>query len=190
MKHTILGIILWIGSSFYAKAQINEKINDFSLEDIKNKTTFSLSQYASEKVVALIFVNTYCPYNKSYYERIEEMVQSYQSKGVKFVLVNPENEQDSPEALDKNAARFDLPYLWDKGQALTQKLKATKTPEVFVLAKIVDGFIIKYHGAIDDNPQLASEVKTSYLKDAIDSILASKNVAVNYQKPSGCMIKN
>ena len=45
-----------------------------------------------------------------------------------------------------------------------------------------------YTGAIDDN-QNAADVKQRYLKDALDSVLADKPVAVSESKASGCELK-
>jgi hypothetical protein len=46
-----------------------------------------------------------------------------------------------------------------------------------------------YRGAIDDNPQVASDVKHSFLKEAIESTLKGQNPLKSSVHPTGCMIK-
>jgi len=46
-----------------------------------------------------------------------------------------------------------------------------------------------YHGAIDDNPQDASNVRRQHLKEAINEILAGKAVTVKESRSVGCSIK-
>ncbi|NJO02845.1 MAG: redoxin domain-containing protein [Bacteroidia bacterium] len=137
------------------------------------------------------FVSNYCPYFQSYRQRIVQLADAYEKKQnkVKFILINPENAHDTEETMRSDAQFFQLPYLWDKGQEIATRLKATKTPEAFVLQKNLDQFVIKYNGAIDDNPQLAEEVNSFYLKDAIEAVLGKRNINGATQRPTGCMIK-
>ena len=53
-------------------------------------------------------------------------------------------------------------------------LNAHKSPEVFLLKNEGGKFTVVYHGAIDDNAQVESDVRQNYLRSAIDNMLANK----------------
>ena len=192
VKKIFLLIIVfgWVAISA-SKAQINTEVENFTLQNLLDSTSFDLeTDCKDDEAVVLIIISTYCPFAESYKDRIKQFHTDYEDKKVRFVLINPENPQDSEEAMLENAKEFDLPYLLDTGQVVTKKLEAVKTPEVFVLQKSLGHFILKYHGAIDDNPQIADEVEAFYLKDALDAILEKSSPTNDYEKPTGCMIKN
>ena len=55
--------------------------------------------------------------------------------------------------------------------------------------KTTKGDIVKYIGAIDDNYQDAAAVKTKYAENAIDALLAGKEIAQKTTRAIGCSIK-
>ena len=69
-----------------------------------------------------------------------------------------------------------IPYLADKDQKAMEAFGARKSPEVFLLTTVNGKFNIVYSGAIDDNPQAASDVNQHFVKDAIDK---SFDIVVN-----------
>ncbi|HRG65752.1 MAG TPA: thioredoxin family protein, partial [Saprospiraceae bacterium] len=81
---------------------------------------------------------------------------------------------------------FKFPYLFDEGQKIYPQYGATRTPHVFLLNA---QRIVKYIGAIDDNPNDASAVKAKYLEEAIASLQAGKEIIPNVTKALGCSIK-
>ena len=48
---------------------------------------------------------------------------------------------------------------------------------------------LAYHGAIDDNASDANAVEAAYLKDALDALLAGKDISISETKALGCSIK-
>jgi len=66
---------------------------------------------------------------------------------------------------------------------------ARKSPEVFLLTTVNGKFNIVYSGAIDDNPQAASDVNQHFVKDAIDKLIAGKKIDVAMQRAIGCTIR-
>lgn len=170
-------------------AQTQEKVENFTLEDIKDDSKFTLDENANTPYIVLLITSAYCPYSKSYKERILALAKKYDEKVVKFVLINPESQQDTPEMMKNIAKEFNLTYLLDKEQIVTTKLKASKTPEAFVLQQNLGFFFIRYHGAIDNSPQLAEDVSQKYLENVIDALLNKKVLDFVTQKPTGCMIK-
>ncbi|MBD0333804.1 MAG: thioredoxin family protein, partial [Chitinophagaceae bacterium] len=74
----------------------------------------------------------------------------------------------------------------DKNSELANAFGAKRTPECFLFDsndKLV------YHGAIDDNPSNAGAVTRTHLKEAINEMLAGKDVSVKTSRSVGCSIK-
>jgi alkyl hydroperoxide reductase subunit AhpC len=78
-----------------------------------------------------------------------------------------------------------FPMLKDDNNSVADMLGATRTPEVYVIDK---NGIILYHGSIDDNRD-AAKVSTNHLRNALDEIIAGKEVSVKNTKFFGCTIK-
>ncbi|MDJ1467704.1 thioredoxin family protein [Xanthocytophaga flava] len=179
-----------------ASAQTPGKIENFTLINAINHNSISLSDYKNEKAIVLIFTSNYCPFAKLYEERIQNLISQYQGKGAQFLLINSNTSLDHLDdsieemakwAKEKNAV---VPYLADKEQKVALQFKATKNPEVFVLQNTGEGnFILKYRGAIDDNPQVAQEATAFYLRDAITAAVNRKNLSYAEKRPVGCAIQ-
>jgi thiol-disulfide isomerase/thioredoxin len=191
LSKIILGILLTLPWGAIAQAQINDKVENFTLINLLDNKPLSLNGLSEASVVVLLFTSAHCPYSKSYQTRVIKLAQKAESEkqAVKFILINPETAQDTPEMMQENAKVYNLPYLLDKNQEVTAKLGAIKTPEVFVLEQSSGQFFLKYHGAIDDNPQVAEDVSQKYLEIAIQGLLNKQNLEITNSKPTGCMIK-
>ncbi|MEZ5005900.1 MAG: hypothetical protein R2738_07610 [Bacteroides graminisolvens] len=85
-------------------------------------------------------------------------------------------------------AGFTFPYLLDEGQKIYPLYGATRTPHVYVLQKTAKGNIVKYIGAIDDNYEDSSAVKTHYVANVVEALLSGQ-VPVDFLKAIGCSIK-
>lgn len=177
-----------------AYAQQSLKIDDFTLSEVGHNNTVNLRDYRDKKGVVIIFHSNRCPFAKFYDSRIKSLVSKYEKEGVAFLLVNPNVKagfaEDEALALKVVADNFSpVPYLNDEKHALTMQLKATKTPEVFLLKTLEKDFSVYYSGAIDDNPQVESDVKAPYLEIAIKNMLQDKTQVIRTQRPTGCMIR-
>ncbi len=169
--------------------KLGDKVASFSLKDAGGKEV-SLGDFNSGKALVVVFTNTTCPYAKLYENRLVNLAGIYAGKSVQFVFINPSIGGEGGETLEDMAAKkYSFPYLVDEGQKISAQFGATKTPEAFVLYNSGNGFVLKYKGAIDDNPQVETSVKNSYLKTVIDEVLANKTVTVLDKRPTGCMIK-
>jgi peroxiredoxin len=170
--------------------QLGDKVADFTLQGVGN-TKVSLTDFANSKTVVLVFTNNTCPYAKLYENRLVTLSSAYASKGVQFIFVNPGvGLGEGSETLEDMAAKnYRFPYLADEGQKVSSRFGATKTPEVFVLHNTGDSFILKYKGAVDDNPQVENGVKNPYLKNVIDEVLANRAVTIADKRATGCLIR-
>lgn len=191
MKRLVI-LILAILSHFMVFSQ---SIDGFSLQNAGDGENFALSSLKGEKAIVLFFFSGKCAYCDYYLDRIISLKDEFKSKNVKFVLINSNNSsyvaEESVEEMRKFLTTHNLgiPYLADKNKKVKNMLRATRTPEVFVLKPDQNQFKIIYQGAIDDNPQSASDVSHAYLKDAILNLLKNNKISLNQTRPVGCLIK-
>lgn len=196
MKKIYCLLALLLPFSLHAQTgyKVGDKVEDFTLQNVKDKSTVSLSSQSSNKVVVIVFTSHNCPYSKIYEQRSKDFIQQYEQKGVSFLLINPNNPasnaEESADEMAKAAKERDYrsPYLSDPSQKVCDKFGASKTPEIFVLKNQGGTFIVKYKGAIDDNPQVASDVTSNYLKEALEALLSNQPVKITEKRATGCMI--
>jgi len=172
-----------------------QNIKNFSTQNIVNNTYYSLSEHGHEKAVVLIFFSGKCAYSEYYLERIKALNNEFASQGISFALINSNNSDFVPEESETEMKKFaiqqnlSLPYLSDKNKEIKLLFGATRTPEVFVLKPGQNQFNVVYKGAIDDNPQTASDVNHAYLKDNLRNLLNNSAIELNQTRPVGCLIK-
>ena len=173
-------------------AQSYQGLDAIKFVNAVNNDTVILDYKSSGSLLTIIFTSNYCPYSRKYDARIIELYREYSNRGVKIVLVNPNNgPDDSLEEMKKkaNSQGYEFPYLKDPDQLLTGILGATRTPESFLLKPVETGFELVYHGALDDNPQASDDVEYAYLKSVIENALNGQPAKKSYVKVTGCIIK-
>lgn len=174
--------------------KVGDIATDFKLPNVDGKMV-SLADYKDAKGFIVVFTCNTCPYARAYEDRINELNKKYADKGYPVVAIMPNNPKvqpgDSMEAMKKRAEdkSFSFPYLMDEGQKIYPQYGATKTPHIFLLQKTKKGNVVKYIGAIDDNYQDAAAVNTRYVEDAVDALLAGKEIKLTETKALGCTIK-
>lgn len=168
---------------------------DFSLKSIDG-TTVSLSDYANEKGVMVIFSCNPCPYVIAYEDRMIALHNEFAPQGVPVVYINANDPIQSPadsfDEMKKRAAEknFPFPYLVDEGQKTYPAYGATRTPEIFLLKKEGEGrFVVVYTGTVDDNYQDAAAVTVPYAANAVRALLAGNNPDPATTVAIGCTIK-
>lgn len=173
---------------------IGDIATNFNLENIDGSMV-SLSDYKDAKGFIVIFTCNTCPYAVAYEDRIVALDKKYASKGYPVIAIMPNNTTVKPEDdMDHMRARakakgFTFPYLMDEGQKIYPQYGATKTPHVYILQKTQKGNEVRYIGAIDDNYQDAKAVNVKYVEDAIDALLAGKEIKETKTRAIGCTIK-
>lgn len=174
--------------------KVGEKVEGFSLQNAVDNNTVTLSNYINTKAVVLIFTCNECPFSRLYEDRIKALSKAYQQNNIKFLLINVNSGQSGEESATASAQRakeqgFTFPYLLDPDQKIAKMYGVSKVPEAYVLESKNGSFVLRYRGAIDDNPQMAEGTKNNYLKDAIAAILSNSTIKVTEKKPTGCVIK-
>ena len=174
--------------------KIGDLATDFSLENIDGKMV-SLADFNEAKGFIVVFTCNTCPHAVAYEDRIEALNKKYASQGYPVIAIMPNNTNVKPgDNMDAMKARakekgFTFPYLMDKGQKIYPQYGATKTPHIYILEKTKKGNEVKYIGGIDDNYKDASMVTTKYVEDAVDSLIAGKEIKQKETRAIGCSIK-
>ena len=164
---------------------IGDKFENFTLTDYEGNN-HSLSDYTESKVIVIMFIATKCPVSNDYNSRMEEIFIEYKDKEVSFLGINSNKSEDVSE-IENHAKDNGLTFtiLKDDKNIIADKFEASYTPEIYVLS---NNFELLYHGRID-NSRRESVVSSSDLKNALDEILAGKEVSNPETKAFGCTIK-
>jgi peroxiredoxin len=173
---------------------------DFSLPGIDGKT-HHLKDYASAKVLAVVFTCNHCPTAQLYESRIKKLADDYRGKAVTLIAIQPNNPNairldelgytDVSDSFDEMKVRaayrhFDFPYLYDGDtQAVARAYGPKATPHVFVFDHDRK---LRYEGRID-NSQRENLVKTQDARNAIDALLEGKAPPVDHTGVFGCSTK-
>jgi peroxiredoxin len=198
MKNTLrtaflTALMMLTANAFAAGPEPGSAAPTFSLKNIDDKNV-ALSDFADAKAIVVVFTCNHCPFAQAYEPRLIQMQKDYADKGVKFVLINPNDPKKQPDdsfdKMKKRAAEksYPFPYLYDATQEIAKAYGAFRTPEVYLISPA--GMKVEYRGRIDDNTDLA-QVKKRDLKDAIDAMLAGTpdKIAERSTKAFGCTIK-
>lgn len=170
--------------------KIGSKAPDFNLLGVDGKK-YSLDSFSHKEALIVIFSCNHCPYVRAYEDRIIQIQNDYKDK-VQVVAINSNDTtnypEDSFEEMVKRAEqkKFNFPYLRDETQEVAKAYGATHTPEIFLFDKERR---LAFHGKIDDNWQDPSSVKSPYLRNAIEELLAGKPISVPETFTIGCTIK-
>lgn len=165
------------------------EVKDFSLTNVKDGKQVSLSNYKSSTAIAVIFTSHECPFDNYYKDRLKELVNTYSGK-IQFLFINSNQEAEENVAqMTIHYSDFPIPYLADKDQKAMEAFGAHKSPEVFLLSTASGKFTVFYSGAIDDNPQAATDVNQHFVKNAIEKLLTDQKIDVAMQRAAGCTIR-
>lgn len=137
----------------------------------------------------ICFLGTECPLVRQYAMRLQAMADDFSPQGVTFVALFS-NQQDSVEEITRFATEHKVrfPLIKDYDNKIADQFKAERTPEVFVLDKLLR---IQYQGRIDDQfaPGVAKGKPTKYdLKDALARLVDGKSPTEVLTHATGCRI--
>ena len=163
----------------------------FELPDTDGRT-HTTAEYQDKTALAVIFSCNHCPYVRAWEDRLVQIQADYADKGVQLLVISSNDAekypQDGPEAMKAHAAEkgYNFPYLYDESQEIAHAYGAARTPEIFLFDQAKT---LQYHGAPDDNYDDPTAVKTHYLRDALDALLAGQLPTIAATPPAGCTIK-
>jgi len=173
---------------------------DFCLPGIDGQT-HCLAEYASSKVLVVVFTCNHCPTAQLYETRLKQLTADYRDRGVAVVAIQPNNPNavrldelgytdvgDSFEDMKIRAAyrHFNFPYLYDgENQKVARAYGPAATPHLFIFDAQRK---LRYEGRVDNNPREALVTRQD-ARLAIDAILAGKPVEVAKTPSVGCSTK-
>lgn len=173
--------------------QLGTEAPDFQLPDSVSGNIISLASFADQTALLLMFICCHCPFVKHIEQEIAKLGQDYQAKSLGIIAISANDiskyPDDSPEKMKLMAQKlgFNFPFCYDETQEVAKSYTAACTPDFFLFdnsRKLV------YRGQLDDSrPSNQIAVTGTDLRQAIDYLLANKDLDLT-QKPSiGCNIK-
>lgn len=168
------------------QVKLGEPVGDFALQDLEGKTV-KLSDLKG-KTVMLHFWSAKCPFVVRYKDRLQDIAKDYTAKGVAVYGIDS-NVNDSLDEIKQVAAerQENYPILLDPGNKVADQFGAITTPHVFIINP--EGKLV-YEGAVDDQGFSEKKIpKKFYVRDALDAVLAGKEVPEAKTKTAGCTVK-
>ena len=160
-----------------------------------------LSDYAASPILAVVFTCNHCPIAQMYEQRIERLAADYKERGVALVAIQPNDPKalrideldssDVSDSLDEMKIRvgykhLTYTYLYDGDtQRVARAYGPQATPHVFIFD---EQRRLRYEGRIDDSYR-TELVKTQDARNAIDALLAHRDVPVAHTGAMGCSTK-
>ncbi|HMD19404.1 MAG TPA: redoxin family protein [Alloacidobacterium sp.] len=195
----LLSVCLW-GQQAHPVLSLGSPAPDFALPGVDGKI-HKLSDYASSPILVVVFTCNHCPIAQMYERRIEQLYEEYGKKGVAVVAIQGNDPRairideldssDVSDTLDEMKIRVQYkhlhyPYLYaGDTQAVTRAYGPQATPHVFIFDK---DRRLRYEGHFDNSYRIEM-VKTHDAQNAIDALLAGKDVAVKHTGVFGCSTK-
>lgn len=146
--------------------------------------------FAEAEALVVVFSSNRCPTAKAYASRLRALQADYGPRGVQLVLVNSNDPHLYPdESFAKMVERADedgyaFPYLVDEGQRVARAWRPTCTFHAFLL----DGERrLRYEGRFD-NARLEDRVTSHDLRNALDDVLAGREVRLAQTRAFGCSL--
>ena len=164
---------------------------DFKMKDINGKEV-AMKDAKKENGVLVMFSCNTCPYVIKNQQRTSAIGMYAQKMNVGVILLNSNEAQrandDSYAAMQLYAKnqKYNWSYVVDKNNEVADAFGANRTPECFLFDKNLK---LVYHGAIDDSPSDVSAIKRVHLKEAINELVAGKEITVKESRSVGCSIK-
>jgi peroxiredoxin len=213
MKHSFVVFllsILFLLQSFPGYAQspqehktlaIGSAAPDFELPAVDGKT-YTLASFSNSKVLVIVFTCNHCPTAQAYEDRIIQLTADYSGNDVAVVAIMPNDPHsitlseldytdlsDSFEEMKIRAKekQFNFPYLYDGDtQATAKAYGPAVTPHVFIFDEARK---LRFQGRIDDVENPAKTPKHFDTRNAIEALIANKEVATPTTKVFGCSTK-
>jgi peroxiredoxin len=173
---------------------------NFELPGVDGKI-HKLSDYSSSPILVVVFICNHCPIAQMYEQRVQQLEADYKGRGVAVVAIQPNDPKairideldssDISDSLEEMKIRAEYkhlhyPYLYDgETQSVTRAYGPQATPHVFIFDQ---ERYLRYEGRFD-NSYRTELVKTQDARNAIDALLAHREVAVKHTGVFGCSTK-
>jgi hypothetical protein len=167
---------------------IGARIDNLTFKDTRFLTR-SLDDFPRAQAFVLVFTDTGCPLVPRYLPTLQRLEREYRPKGVQFLAVNAGADDTLVEVAAQAVEHgVEFPFVKDPDGRCVAALGVERTPETVIL----DGQRrLRYRGRIDDQyrPGGGRPAPTrNDLKEALDAVLAGREVAVPTTPVDGCRI--
>jgi peroxiredoxin len=149
-----------------------------------------LSKYAEASIIVIVFSSNRCPTAKAYADRMIALQRDFGPRGLQLIAINSNDPHLYPdEAFPRMVQRaaddaYEFPYLVDDGQAVARAYGARCTFHAFALDP---DRRVRYEGRFDDS-RIETRVTSHDLRDAVEALLAGRDVPVPTTRPFGCSL--
>lgn len=175
-----------------ANLKTGDPLIDFTLPATDGKSYNARTVLGMAHALIVVFTCNHCPYAQAWEDRLNEIVEDYDTSGVHMLAISSNDVSRYPaDSFEKMAERakqkhFVFPYMYDETQEIARAYGAERTPELFIFDA---SGTLRYHGAPDDNYNDESAIKHYYAREALEDILIKKEVTIPETPPVGCSIK-
>jgi peroxiredoxin len=165
--------------------------SEVSMKNANGKSTTLKAATGKNGLLVMFSCNT-CPFVVKNQPATKKTMEYATSHNIGMVIINSNESKrdavDSYQEMKKYAKEqgYTVPYVVDESSKVADLFGANHTPEVFLFNN--KGKLM-YKGAINDNPSNPESYKKAYVEDAIDAIIAGKEVNPKTTKSIGCSIK-
>lgn len=173
-----------------------QNAEDFVLPGVDGQQ-YTLGQYEG-KIVVLEWTNYDCPFVRKFYGTgtMQKLQKKYTDQGVIWLSIcssAPGKQGNFPTDVwkrrIKEAGASPTAVLLDGDGVVGHRYGASNTPHIFIVGR--DGQIA-YQGSVDDqrtaDPDSLRDARI-YLAEALDALIAGKQVSVPENKAYGCTVK-
>ena len=163
---------------------------DVAMKDIRDED-ISMKDAARKNGLLVMFTCNTCPYVVKNQERTRAICKFALQHNIGVILLNSnEGDRDAGNSFGAmqqyaKGQNYEWYYVVDKNNEIADAFGANRTPENFLFDKNLK---LVYHGAIDDNPSDAGNVTRQHLKEAMNDMIAGKDISVKESRSMGCTI--
>lgn len=164
---------------------------DFTLPDVLSGKPLTLSEFAAQKPLLVIFLCAHCPYVVHVHEELVRLGKDYQAS-LAIVSISSNDASaypaDAPEKLKHTATQWGLhfPLCYDETQEVARAYDAACTPDFFLFDR---EHRLIYRGQLDDSRPGKGFPDGKDLRAAIEAVLAGRQVSGDQKPSAGCNIK-
>lgn len=170
-----------------ATATVGQPAPDFTLTD-QAGVEHTLADLRG-KIVVLEWINPQCPFVQRHYTAgtMTGLDGEFPDDEVTWLAIDSSH---FVEAADAEAWRQEheiaYPILLDNSGEVGHAYDATTTPNMFVID--AEG-VLRYSGAIDDDPRGRNESPTNYVNQAVQALRNGTPIETAQTEPYGCSVK-
>jgi thiol-disulfide isomerase/thioredoxin len=196
----LTGTLLAADETLHPTLAVGSPAPDFNLPGVDGRN-WSLKDFASAKVLMVVFTCNHCPTAQYYEERIKRIAADYREKGVALVAISPNDPgsvrldelgyTDLSDTFEEMKTRsrdrqFNFPYLYDgENESVSKAYGPLVTPHAFIFDRERK---LQYVGRIDD-AEREQYVTAKDARNALDALVAGKKPVVTQTKVVGCSVK-